>query len=59
MTERTRTIGRDTFAYLHGFHFDDHKWSRRIPDVAQLETFERLVHKEHPKLLKPEIGNVE
>jgi hypothetical protein len=55
----TWAIGRDTFAYLHGFHWEDHQWSRSIPEIDRLETFEQIVHTERPELLRIGVGNVE
>ena len=51
-------IGRDVFADLHGFLWADHKWTHPIPEIAELETFEYLVHLDHPELLMVGIGNV-
>lgn len=53
------TLGREVFAYLHGFHWEDHRWKHRIPEVDELETFEVIVNDERPELLRPGIGNVE
>jgi hypothetical protein len=59
MTAPTGKIGRDVFSYLHDFHWDDYTWTCSVPSFAELETFEEIVHVEHPRLLKLGIGNVE
>lgn len=52
-------IGCEVFAYLHGFNWDEYEWSKSIPSVAELETYEQLVYFEHPDLLTDGVGNVE
>lgn len=58
MTPREGCIGRDAFAYLHDFHWEDHKWQIRVPKQSQLEIYEAIVWREHRELLKPGIGNI-
>ena len=49
-------VGKHLFSFSFDFYWEDHRWSRKIPEQATINEYMRIVFKDHPQLLRGGIG---